>query len=443
MEHSDPQPTTATGPATPVVVEVTNTVTIDFTSGLQRVVREVVRGLDGPAGHGLELVPVTAPVERSGMRRLTDEEREHLAVHPPGGRAGRRADDFGAWSPVVRRLAEWDAVARLRAARAAWRRRRAPVDPALAALALGEPAPGSVFFDIEASWQNPGARAELLPRLRAGGVHTAVMVADVMPELFPDWFDARLRRLFRSWLTTHLEWTELFLTISERTAADLRSVAVGLGVGRDLDVRVVPLGADFPVATPEPVELPPELGRYLLVVGTLEPRKNQQVVLDAFDRLRHTHADVGVVLVGREGWLVGDLVRRIRTHPEFGRRLLWFGGIGDAQLAWLYRHAFLSVCPSRYEGLGVPVMEALHHRCPTIASTRGALPEAGAGFTEDVDPDDLDGLVALVDTHLRDDAHHRRAVERLAAYRAPSWVDTAAAVGDALRSLAAAPADLR
>ena len=142
------------------------------------------------------------------------------------------------------------------------------------------------------------------------------------------------------------------------------------------------------------------------------------------------------MLVGREGWLVGDLIGRIRRHPEYNRRLLWFGGIDDEQLAWLYRNAFLSICPSRYEGLGVPVMEALHYGCPTISSTRGALPEAGAGFTEDMDPDDLDGLVAIVDRHLTDPEHHREAVARTAGYPTPTWADTAWVVGDALRQLA-------
>lgn len=421
---------------TPVYVDVTNTVTIDFTSGLQRMVREVVAGLRGPAGAGLDVVPVAQPVEDEPLRRLTPAEDAHLAAHPPGGRAGRRADDFGPLSPLVRAVVELDAVARARHAVASYRRKRRGTDPALAALSAWPLPEGSIFLDIEASWQNPGSRTELLPRLRDGGVHPAVMIADVMPELFPQWFDMRLLRTFRLWLTSHLEHSELFLTISERTAADLRTVARKLGVEGDLDVRVVPLGADFPVTEPEPVPLPDGLDRFLLVVGTLEPRKNQALVLDAFDRLRERHPDLGVVLVGREGWLVGDLVKRIRNHPDRDRRLLWFGGISDAQLAWLYQHAFLSLCPSRYEGLGVPVMEALHHGCPTLCATTGALPEAGAGFTEDIDPDDLDGLVALVGRHLDDPDHHRAQRERVAGYRAPSWQDTAEAVADALRQLA-------
>ena len=302
-----------------VLVDVTNTVSVNFTSGLQRMVREIAAGLSGPAGEGLDVVPVAQPSESGPLRRLSPTEADRLSIHPPGGPAGRRADAFGFLSPVVRHIVELDVTARLRARRARRKRNRS-IDPDLAALEV-TPTAGSVFFDIEASWQNPNPRTELLPGLVSEGVRPAVMIADVMPELFPDWFDARLRRLFRAWLMAHLRHSELFLTISKCTASDLETVARRLGFDRDLDIRVVPLGADFPVETARPVALPSEIGRFVLVVGTLEPRKNQRLVLDAFDVLADKHPDLGLVLVGREGWLVGDLVGRIRRHREFNHRL--------------------------------------------------------------------------------------------------------------------------
>jgi len=271
------------------------------------------------------------------------------------------------------------------------------------------------------------------------GVHSAVLVADVMPELFPEWFDSGQLRLFGGWLRAHLEHSGSFICISQNTADDLREVAARQGVPGELPVVVVPLGADFTAVEPRPLELPPQMGRFLLVVGTLEPRKNQELVISAFDRLRRRHDDLGLVLVGRRGWLVDDLAERIRAHPEFGRRLLWPERVDDAQLAWLYRHAFCTVAPSRYEGLGVPVMEALHHGCATISSSGGALPEAGAGLVEVIDPDDVDGLCVLVEQHLLDPAHHERSRARAATYEAPSWSDATAAIAAALSDLASSP----
>lgn len=427
--------------STQVVVEVTNTLSIDFTTGIQRVVREVVNGLDGPAGTGLEVVPVVTPSVGADFRRLTSDELERLHTHPAGGRAGRRADDFGRLSPLVRRVGDQPLTLRARATVSGWRRRRAEIMPDHAELSLGPLSrgaipPGSVFADLEGSWYDPTPRAELLPALRAADVHTLVLVHDVMPMLFPEWFTPQHVQVFREWLTAQLHHAELFLTNSQCTATDLRRVAGELGVTRELDVRPVPLGADYPVVTPRPVADAAHLGRFVLVVGTLEPRKNQQVVLDAFERLQSDHPDLALVLVGKEGWLVDQLVQRLRHHPLRGERVLWLGGVDDAQLAWLYDHAFVAVAPSIYEGLGVPVMEALHHGCPTISSTGGAQPEAGGGLSELFDPLDVDELVALLRRHLDDPGHHAAARAAAVAHRGPTWADTAAAVAASVRDLA-------
>lgn len=422
----------------PVYVEVTTTVAARFTAGYERVVRSVLAGLAGPDGRGIEAIPVVATGGPGNYRRLTDSEAEALRHHPPGGTTRRRADRFGPLSPAVRRLVGLPVVGRTRDA-VRRQGRRLTVSPAIRALNIDIPAMGSVWLDLEPAWNDPEPRAQLLTRLRVEGVHTAVMIADVMPELFPEWFDANQRRLFGAWLQAHLEHSALFLCISRNSERDLREVARRRGVTRDLNTVVIPLGADLPVAEPEPVALPPEMGRYLLVVGTLEPRKNQQLVIDAFDRLRRRHDDLGLVLVGRQGWLMEGLVERIRSHPEFGRRLLWPDGVSDGELAWLYRHAFLTVAPSRYEGLGVPVMEALHHGCATISSTGGALPEAGDGRVETIDPDDVDALCVTIERHLLDAPHHDRLRDLAAGYRSPSWHETTVAVADALRGFADMP----
>jgi glycosyltransferase involved in cell wall biosynthesis len=184
-----------------------------------------------------------------------------------------------------------------------------------------------------------------------------------------------------------------------------------------------------------PVELPEQVGRFLLVVGTLEPRKNQKLVLDAFDQLSGEFPDLSLVLVGKEGWMVDSLVARIRSHPEFERRVCWLGGIEDAELSWLYENAFLSINPSLYEGLGVPVLESLAHGCATVASTGGALPEAGAGFTELIDPADVAALVALIRLHLTNPDYHQVLKDQACMYRPPSWLETAEVVATAVRTL--------
>ncbi|CAN5408936.1 N/A [soil metagenome] len=420
---------------TKVLVEVTDTISIGYTTGIQRVVRELISGLSDAPGEGLEIIPILKPSMHGEYRTLTDEERDRLRTHPPGGRAGRRADSFGPLAPLVRVLGDLRIVIWTRVTIGKILRRRRELHPINATLAIGTPDPGSVFLDMEGSWYDPEPRAELLPRLVSQGVTTVALIHDVMPVIHPEWFDPRQIKVFDAWLDAHLRHTTLFLTNSECTARDLRTVARHRSGRDDLDVVVIPLGADYPDVEPVVVELPPEVGRFLLVVGTLEPRKNQELVLDAFDLLRQDHPDLGLVFVGKEGWMVDPLVARVRSHPEYERRLQWFGGIDDGELTWLYEHAFLSIAPSRYEGLGVPVIEALAHGCATIASTGGALPEAGGGHTELIDPEDVTALTELLERHLTDPEHHAATVASAAAYTPPTWIETAHVTAQAIHSL--------
>ena len=209
-----------------------------------------------------------------------------------------------------------------------------------------------------------------------------------------------------------------------------------VGVDRPLDCRVVTMGADFRTFA-EPADPPAELAglRYLLCVSTLEPRKNQALLLDAMDALWDRYPDLALVLVGRIGWKTEGLVERITTHPQLGRRLFWYDRVDDALLDTLYRGAFLSVTPSFSEGFGVPVVEALAHGVPTLSSNGGALPEAGGERAEYFAPDDLDALVSAAERHLSDPGYHAGRRAALADYRPPTWADSARQVRDALADL--------
>jgi len=266
-----------------VYVEVTTTLAARFTAGYERMVRCLIAEANRLEDPPVELVPVVA-AHRDKHRRLTDDEVVRLAEHPSGGTNRRRADRFGPLSPAIRTAVANPMVGRIRGTLAK-QRRRITTSPVLRGLDLGIPEYGSVWFDLEPAWNDPADRGDLLTRLSAQGVHSAVMIADVMPELYPQWFDPHQRRVFATWLDAHLEHSGLFLCISRNTERDLREVARARGFDREFNCVVVPLGAELPDAEPEEIDLPASTGRYLLVVGTLEPRKNQELVLDAFDRL--------------------------------------------------------------------------------------------------------------------------------------------------------------
>jgi len=151
---------------------------------------------------------------------------------------------------------------------------------------------------------------------------------------------------------------------------------------------VRPAGAPPAVSPAEAPLVPPEVP-YLLYPAITYPHKNHLVLLDAFAELAVTHPEVQLVLTGGEGSMESAVRERIRSRG-LERRVRRTGRVSAEALAGLYAGAAAVVVPSRYEGFGLPVLEAMVRGCPVVASRAGSLPEVAR--PEDlVDPDDVTG----------------------------------------------------
>jgi glycosyltransferase involved in cell wall biosynthesis len=148
---------------------------------------------------------------------------------------------------------------------------------------------------------------------------------------------------------------------------------------------------------------------------------------------------VHLVVVGRPGWHNEPVLNRLAAHPSLGRQLHWYRSAGDDLLATLYAHARVVAVASITEGYGLPVIEAMSHGVPVIASDGGALVEAGGDLVDHVGATDVDAWVATLGRYLRDDdlVADRRAALR--SYRPPTWSDTGRQVADALVERFAVP----
>lgn len=230
------------------------------------------------------------------------------------------------------------------------------------------------------------------------GAPLVVTVHDLAPVHHPEMFTARGRSFFRRAHELTRRHADLVLCPSEATRADCE--ANGFAADR---LRVVPWGVDVPDRPPTPDEVAsarrrhglPE--RYVLWVGTIEPRKNLPVLLAALARLRDH--DVHLALAGPSGWhedLAGAVAPvRERTH------LLGF--VAQHDLAPLYAGATAVCYPSRFEGFGLPVLEAMAQGAPVVTGAGTATEElvaGGAGVA--VDPTDPDALAAALDRLLAD-----------------------------------------
>lgn len=155
--------------------------------------------------------------------------------------------------------------------------------------------------------------------------------------------------------------------------------------------------------------------KYILHVGTVEPRKNLMSLIDALSDLRKQSpaAVPCCVLVGRQGWRSDDIRRRLESTRFEDGSVMWLKDVSDQELAALYQGAQFAVVPSATEGWGLPIRESLAHGLPCIASRAGGMEEAGQDLVAYFDPADAHGLKTAISYWIRDEEALRQARARL------------------------------
>jgi alpha-1,3-rhamnosyl/mannosyltransferase len=212
----------------------------------------------------------------------------------------------------------------------------------------------------------------------------ATVVHDLVPLHHPEWCTPRTVSMHMRKYANAARTCDIVFVNSAYTGRD---VAETLGVAPGRIVVAHPgLGPGF---VPEGEVR--ELGRpYVLGVGTPEPRKNLAALVGAWRRL---DGELGLVLAGGGGW--GD---QASLGDDGVTRL---GYVADAELPPLYRGATVFVYPSRLEGFGIPVLEAMACGVPVVASSHPSLDEAAGTAALRADPDDPESIAAAIGEALR------------------------------------------
>jgi glycosyltransferase involved in cell wall biosynthesis len=238
-------------------------------------------------------------------------------------------------------------------------------------------APGDVFLGLDLAAHLLPHHHRTLGQWKASGIRLFFLIYDLLPVHRPDWFNPKRAKTFRRWLRTLAIYSDCLICISETTSEDLEKWLLkqhGLEEG-SLPVRSFHLGTDF---TDENHNI--EKGntetdrcitrlqgrRSILMVGTIEPRKGYAQALSAFEILWGQENQINLVIVGKAGWKVDQLIDRLRKHPEAGIRLHWFENASDELLLQLYGIADGLLIASEGEGFGLPVIEAARFNKPIL-----------------------------------------------------------------------------
>jgi hypothetical protein len=231
---------------------------------------------------------------------------------------------------------------------------------------------GDVFIGLDLQPQVVAAHAPTYAELRRRGVRVDFVVYDLLCLDLPDCFFPGAADGFTAWLEV-ITAQDGAWCISAAVAERLRAWLAEHHPARLERLVIAPfrLGADLPASAatavwPDGWSQRPA-GPTVLMVGSLEPRKAYDQALDAAETLWAAGQTLTLAIVGRVGWMVDDLVQRLRRHPERGHRLFWFEGADDATLTALYHSADGLLLASRGEGFGLPLVEAGQHGLPILA----------------------------------------------------------------------------
>ena len=331
-----------------LLVDVTRTVQAGLHTGIQRVVRRLWHALHN-SEDALQLEVLAVAFEGNQWRDLG-----YLPSHPLEGSASKS---------VVPSLLQGEWIV---------------------------PRVGDVLLMADASWYVdpwPAVDAAL-----ENGAELVGFVHDMFPLDQPQWFKPELQPRFAAHFEQLARRAALLLTPSHAVKQAVMSRLARPEYGDQRPdfggVVCLPLGANFlqmpggsrvnatlnAAVLQAPLTLDTD---FVLMVGTVEPRKNHALVLDAFEQLWQQGHTGNLVIVGAPGWCADAVLQRLRNHPQRGKKLHWLSHQGDAELYALYTHARALVFPSLNEGFGLPLAEAAHVGCPVLCSDIPVLREVG------------------------------------------------------------------
>ncbi|CAG2128617.1 D-inositol-3-phosphate glycosyltransferase [Cupriavidus yeoncheonensis] len=245
--------------------------------------------------------------------------------------------------------------------------------------------PGDFLLMIDSSWEQYEQFLPVFEQVRQFGGRVISVVYDLIPILHPEFCSPGLVSVFSKWLRLAVGESDMLICISGAVKTTLEAYLARLGEAppRPLLLEHWNLGADLVEIDREAeiraavLDVITDQSPLFLLVGTIEPRKGHGFVLDAFERIWAAGGDARLCLAGKQGWHVEALVSRIRNHPMNGKKLFVIEDFTDAEINRCYENATALIAASTIEGYGLPIVEAAMHQVPVLASDIPVFREVG------------------------------------------------------------------
>lgn len=266
-----------------------------------------------------------------------------------------------------------------------------------------------VFLGLDLVPTGIPAATKALSSLRANGVKLAFVVYDLLPVVHPEWFPPNAPAVLAPWYEAVARLADRVICISRSVADEFAAYVEDRRRSIPLELSWFHLGADVEASRPssgitdieaEIIQRLENQSNIVLMVGTIEPRKGHDQALEAFARLRERHTDVRLVIVGKQGWCVEDVVDRLRQDVQVSDDVVWFPSASDQVLERLYKLAKLVLVASRGEGFGLPIVEAAMRGVTVLARDLPVFREVGGTGIIYFSGDDGDSLAQEIEMAL-------------------------------------------
>lgn len=300
---------------------------------------------------------------------------------------------------------------------------------------------GDHLILLDNAWQPEGLDCWLSIAKNQIGLSVSVLLHDLIPLVRPQYTTSSICKKFYTWLQNSTNYVSQYIANSQSTASDLRDFLNASNATQS--IRIVPLAqaqlpknqipsydgrcspySDFKqhISLPDNIRVLTK-NPYILIVGTMEVRKNLWKIAAVWDRLRWQSGRQlpKLVFAGRRGWLNDDFDALIEATGHLGGWVEIVEEPTDYVLDYLYRYCLFTMTVSFYEGWGLPIGESLAYGKTAVVSKTSSMPEVGGDMVEYCDPHCLDSIEQAC-LRLIDAPEHRTELEaRIAATQLRTW----------------------
>jgi len=265
-----------------------------------------------------------------------------------------------------------------------------------------KPEPGDIFLGLDLQIDHTIKNNKYLGEMFKNNVQVYFTIYDILPSLYPHLFETHVQEKHSTWLNIITEFSGIF-TISRKVLSDvncwinenkkdvhsLSRYFISLGsdisenINKDINIKLITSIDHIPTNNSN---------INFLCVGTIEPRKNYDFIISAFEKLWEIDYQCNLTIVGKKGWKCKSLINRIITHEKFNKTLFWLNDVSDYQLKELYLQADTLIAASIDEGFGLPLVEAISFGTPIFCNDIEIFREVTKGKARFFNGDDIDAF---------------------------------------------------